>query len=290
MNIRDRKKNRKATQARIAEKLATAGAKKSNYTNENSWYPELDADKNGLAVIRFLPNHDNMSLPWAEVFSHAFKGKNGKWFINQCRTTIGENCPTCEANNEQWDSLEPDEQSARKRVHKYYANVLVVKDPKNPENEGQVKEFRFGAQVFGLLQEAGKEDPLDPDKEVIDAFCPWDGANFQLRIGKDDRGWTSYSKSKFLKPEPIGDDDEIEKVLNQMHDLHDIYLAEKNFKSYDEEQKQLDLVLGNSTRVQASNTTAPAPSVGKTENVAQTANTAVSSADELDDIDALFDD
>ena len=42
--------------------------------DERLWKPELDKSGNGYAVIRFLPAPDGEDLPFAKVWSHAFKG------------------------------------------------------------------------------------------------------------------------------------------------------------------------------------------------------------------------
>ena len=46
--------------------------------------------------------------------------------------------------------------SARKRKRKlsYYANILVVSDPKHPENEGKVFLYKFGKKIFDKITEA----------------------------------------------------------------------------------------------------------------------------------------
>ncbi|HCT51449.1 MAG TPA: single-stranded DNA-binding protein, partial [Balneola sp.] len=89
---------------------------------------------------RFLPAPDKEDLPWAKLYSHAFQGKGG-WFIENSRTTLGENDPVSEANNELWNSgIESDKDIARQRKRKmqYISNILVISDPATPENEGKV--------------------------------------------------------------------------------------------------------------------------------------------------------
>ena len=54
------------------EKLNQPAAGSS--ADERFWKPEMDKSGNGYAVIRFLPAPDGEEMPWAKVWSHAFKG------------------------------------------------------------------------------------------------------------------------------------------------------------------------------------------------------------------------
>ena len=107
---------------------------KGNNTDERLWKPAVDKAGNGYAVVRFLPQHANMDLPWVQVWSHAFQGPGG-WYIENSLTTVGKDDPVGELNRSLWNSgRESDKDIARKQKRKlsYYANVYVVKDSSNP--------------------------------------------------------------------------------------------------------------------------------------------------------------
>ena len=109
----------------------------SSFQDERFWKPELDKSGNGYAIIRFLPQPEGESLPWARVWSHAFSGPGG-WYIENSLTTIGAKDPVSEYNTELWNSgNDADKETARKkkRVLKYFANIYVVSDPKHPQHE-----------------------------------------------------------------------------------------------------------------------------------------------------------
>ena len=55
---------------------------KKSYTDERLWKPELDKSGNGYAVLRFLPAVHGEELPWAKVYSHAFQGPTGQWYLS----------------------------------------------------------------------------------------------------------------------------------------------------------------------------------------------------------------
>lgn len=232
------------------------------------FYPKTNAKGTGSAIIRFLPATVGQTLHWAHTYSHGFKGPSGKWLIENCPTTLGHDCPVCSANKELWDSgLESNKTIAkeRKRKEHYFYNILVVDHPANPDDNGTVRIFKSGSSIFNMLMAAQKpEFPSDP---VIDAFDPWGGANFNLRIYKDEYNQTKYDKSKFEAVSAIGTDAVIEKIWNKCHNLQE-FTAPSQFKSTEELQAKLNSVLGAASKPAqqaAVRSSAPTPSVGREE-------------------------
>ena len=227
------------------EALNTTGDSKSS--DDKFWRPEVDKAGNGMATIRFLPAppaDGDDGLPWVKLFSHGFQGAGG-WLIDNCLTTKNQQCPVCEHNNRLWNSgIEANKEIVRKQKRKlnYIANVYIVSDPKHPENEGQVKLFKFGKKIFDKINEA--MNPAFEDETPINPFDMWKGANFKLKIRKVD-GYQNYDKSEFESPSVMCgfDDEELEKVWKQEHSLQDL-VSDKEFKSYDDLKSRLDKVLG----------------------------------------------
>ena len=215
---------------------------KGNNTDERLWKPAVDKAGNGYAVIRFLPAHANCELPWTQVWSHAFQGTGG-WYIENSLTTIGKDDPVGELNRSLWNSgRESDKDIARKQKRKlsYYANVYVVKDSINPENEGEVKLYKFGKKIFDKITAAMQ--PEFDDDEAINPFDFWQGANFKLKI-KQVAGFWNYDSSEFGKTEALLDDDaELEKIYDKIYDLSE-FTADDQFKSYEQLKGRLDTVL-----------------------------------------------
>tara|TARA_B100001250_G_scaffold406340_1_gene425213 strand:- start:18 stop:923 length:906 start_codon:yes stop_codon:yes gene_type:complete len=215
--------------------------------DERLWKPELDKSGNGFAVIRFLPAPNGEDMPWAKVWSHAFKGPGGQWYIENSLTTLGKDDPVGELNRELWNSgRDTDKEIARaqKRKLSYYSNIYVVSDPAHPENEGKVFLYKYGKKIFDKLVEAMQ--PAFADETPLDPFNFWKGADFKLKIRKLDGYW-NYDKSEFAAPATLGDfsDDKLEKIWEQSYSLAE-FEAPKNFKSYEDLKKRLDLVLGKS--------------------------------------------
>jgi hypothetical protein len=154
-----------------------------------------------------------------------------------------------EMNSAYWNSgVESDKEIARKQKRKlqYFANILVIKDSANPQNEGKVMLYRFGKKIFDKCMEAMQ--PAFEDENPVNPFDFWEGADFKLKIRKVDGYW-NYDKSEFDAPSPIfKNDDEIEAVWKKQYPLAE-FSAESNFKSYDELKKRLDTVLAGTTTV-----------------------------------------
>ena len=229
--------------SKVAELNASTEGKSDK---ENFWRPEVDKAGNGMATIRFLPAaavDGDDGLPWAKIFEHGFQGPGG-WLIDKCLTTKNQQCPVCEHNSKLWNSgIEANKEIVRKQKRKlsYVANVYIVSDPKHPENEGQVKLFKFGAKIFEKITEA--MNPEFEDETPINPFDFWKGANFKLKITKV-AGYQNYDKSEFMSPSALLEDDaELEKIWKSQHSLTEL-TADKEFKTYDAMKARLDKVLG----------------------------------------------
>ena len=213
--------------------------------DERFWKPEVDASGNGYAVIRFLPAPEGETLPWAKLYSHAFQGPGG-WYIENSRTTLDRNekDPVGEVNRRLWNSGDDgDKETARRQKRKlqYYSNIYVVKDPKHPENEGKVFLYKYGKKIHDKILAAMQ--PEFQDEEKVNVFDFWEGANFKLKIKKV-AGFWNYDSSEFDSISALSaDDDELEAVWKQEHSLS-AFTAPDQFKSYDELQQRLNLVLG----------------------------------------------
>ena len=232
----------------LTSKLVKEVEKMSTKTggDDRLWKPEMDKTGNGYAVIRFLPAPDGEDLPWAKMYSHAFQGPGG-WYIENSLTTTGGKDPVSEYNRELWNSgSDADKETARKQKRKlsYYANIYVVKDPTNPQNEGGVFLYKFGKKIFDKIMEAMQ--PEFEDEEPINPFDFWQGADFKLKIKKV-AGYWNYDSSEFARPAPLLDDDDaLEAIWKKQYSLAEIVDASQ-FKTYDELDKRLKMVLGQRT-------------------------------------------
>lgn len=234
------------------EKVANPQSESKSYQDDRFW--KLDPDKagNATATIRFLPrtikvvdgNEVMDELPWVRMYTHGFQGPTGKWYIENSLTTIGENDPVGELNSRLWNTgNEADKETARKQKRKlsYIANVLIISDPKHPENEGQVKLFKFGKKIFDKIMD--KARPTFEDETPVNVFDLWEGADFKLRQRKVE-GYPNYDQSVFMEPSALagGDEQKLLKIVNSQYLLSE-FMDRKNFKTYEELSRKLASVL-----------------------------------------------
>jgi hypothetical protein len=108
------------------------------------------------------------------------------------------------------------------------SNILVIKNPERPEDEGKVFLFRYGKQIFSKI-----EQKMYPKKEDVEkaqalgekylAFEPLDiyeGANFKLVStpqGTGEKIFPDYKDSSFYPQSALanGNEEEIDKIMAQ---------------------------------------------------------------------------
>jgi hypothetical protein len=226
-----------------------AQSKDSNREDEGYWKPTLDKAGNGSAIIRFLPAPPPETMPFAMYYRHAFQGPNG-WYIENSRTSVGESDPLGDYNTRLWSTKNEDLMNqARKQSRKktYVANIYVIQDKANPDNEGKVFLYRFGKKIFDKIQKV--VEPEFEGDEPMDPFHVIDGANFRLRQKKQG-GYPNYDDSMFETSSPLlkGDETAILKVLEHLKSVSEEVNLNK-FKSYEDLKKKLDKVMGFDTGV-----------------------------------------
>jgi|TARA_R110000737_G_scaffold199723_1_gene219436 hypothetical protein len=245
-NLKKTQKTSLDSLVKAAEKLTT---RTDNARDQRLWKPEVDKSGNGYAVLRFLPAPNGEDVPWVKIYDHGFQGPGG-WYIENSRTSlgVGEKDPLSEHNSMLWNSgIESNKDVARKQKRrlKYFSNILIVKDPANPQNEGKVFLYQYGAKIFEKLQNAMQ--PEFEDESPVNPFDLWEGANFKLKI-RNYEGYRNYDKSEFETASPVeGEDSRLEEIWNSQYSLVE-FLDPKNFKSYEELQTRLSRVLGNETK------------------------------------------
>ena len=236
--------------------LKAATPEKKLYKNDKTevWSCKGDQMGNGSAVIRFMPAPKGESVPWAKMFSFGFKNPvTNRWYIQNSLSTLGLTDPMKEFNDTLYatkDVQKIAQAKTQKQKLSYYANVLIVNDPTNPENNGTVQLFRFGQKIFDKIIAAMQPDNtgLEPDdwKSPIDPFCAFEGVNFTIKMKKL-KGYANFDDSGFsVRSKPIAETDEaISALWDQCKSLGAITANDK-FKSYDDLKKEVDKVFGGS--------------------------------------------
>lgn len=235
--------------SKLLTQIDSVQTKKSYEADVNLWKPTKDKSGNAAAVIRFLPSKNTDDFPFVRMYKHTFKdAETGRWYIENSLTTIGGQDMVSTVNKELWNSgLEENKKlsSLRKRKLSYITNILVIKDLGNPENNGKVFKYAFGAKIWEKIVGAAKPDEA-LGEEPISAFDPINGADFLLKMTyNDSTKQYNYDSSKFNSKRALfdGDDDKIEEVMNQLFDIQ-LEIAPDKFKTEEELEKKFLWVIG----------------------------------------------
>jgi hypothetical protein len=243
----------------------------STGVDKRFWKPEAPKEGKNTFRIRMLPSMKTDAIPWIKLPKHQFKGPTG-WFVENCPSAIGHKCPIDEHASVLFNTGDPqDEIKARMyyRKKRYVCNILVVKDPRdNGANEGKVFLFEFGQKLYdkfyGALFPEGEQEQLI----FID---PVNGYDIFLKV-KTVAGFPNYDESEFAREaSPLANSESaIDKILESAYDIQGEFLADKNFKSYDEldilfKAKVLNVtqVAGTRPKETGSVSGAPAPAPAK---------------------------
>lgn len=248
------KRNTKTTADLAAQLQQLSGTQKFE-KDPNEWTITTDKAGNGQAVIRFLSNKEEHgdTVPFVKIFAHSFQDpKSGKWYIENCPTTIGgayDDCPVCRTNGPLFEAGKTDKATAdlaskRSRKLSYWANIVVLKDDANPEAVGKVFKFRFGKKIFEKIQAAAT--PAMDEIKPVDVTDVFDGASFLLKVKKVS-GFPNYDDSMFAPTSELfgGDEDKLAKVWDTMHVLNKV-VAPDQFKSTADLDKSYNRATGGS--------------------------------------------
>ena len=256
---------------KAAEAVSTPKAENTSYEDNRLWKPTRDKAGNGYAVIRFLPAKEGEDLPWVRYWDHGFKGPNGQWYIEKSLTSVNQPDPVSESNTVLWNTGRDEDKALareRKRRLHYVSNILVINDPENPQNNGQVKLYQFGKRIFDKIMDAMQ--PQYADESPVNPYDFWEGADFKIKIRKVD-GWVNYDKSEFSAPAALydGDESQLQDVYGKLYSLGE-FTDPKQYKSYDELKAKLNRVLGVDAGISAdmaAMSTAPVPTMEATSNL-----------------------
>lgn len=234
---------------------------KKSFDDDRFWKLSPDEKGEALAIIRFLPTLDGS--PFVRYFSHNFSyQKDGqlKWYNDKCVNSLGfdKNCPICVKNKEYKSSAyqkDKDIASDRKCKVAYVANIYIVKNPNNPEQEGNVFLYKYGTKIHDKINQKWFPSPTDlqdPDFKQFIPFHLYEGANFKLKgmnlnIKANKKGvFANYDTSEFSTQSEFlnGDDTKIEEVMNKTYSLNE-FIDEKTYPTNEKVLTTLACILSN---------------------------------------------
>ena len=188
-----------------------------------SLYKEIMKFKPGNTyTIRLLPNMKALDKTFFHHYVHGWTSfSTGQYVSALSLQTFNERDPIAEDRYRLIRLGTGDEKQKAESVRRqeYWAvNVLVIDDPVNPENNGQVKIFRYGRQLHKIIDAAiNGEDSSEFGPRVFDLSK--EGCNFKVKAEKQGE-YTVYTSSRFTSPMDLGlSESKIGEIYNKVHDL-----------------------------------------------------------------------
>lgn len=234
---------------------------KKSYADERFYILTKDKDSKGQAVIAFMPDKKYHTLmQMFKINTTIFKTtvdpvtketKSQKRFRSLWSPkSINLPDPFHETYVNLWN-VDQDLSRKFKPQKRFIANIKVIKDPANPDNEGKIFLYEFSQTMASKLMEALNPSEADMQMGVTrkEIFNPMKGWVFMLKCQKGANGIVTYDSSTFqhlgegkciygatsdlntIKAKCIED-------LNKTYDL-DEFKDPKNYKTYQELQNDL---------------------------------------------------
>lgn len=239
------------------DKLASSqeqafGEKKADFGDDRFYKLKRDENGNGAAIIRFLPD-PNMKL-MQQIFRinvNNQKGAERRWVSELSPQNINQPDPFHKAWADLWQAGKKEEARMFARQTRFYTNILVIKDPANPANEGKVFLLDLSQSLKLMLENA--MFPSEADRalgaEPKALFNPLQGHNFKLVSSKAATGFITYEKSSVMDPVTSVFDSKEEAVtfINENCYPLDDFLKPEAYKSYAELQEKLNYVMFRDT-------------------------------------------
>jgi len=230
---------------------ANINDKKKDFKDDRFWKLSRDENDNGGAIIRLLP--DPSGVPFIQIYKHTFQSfdavnKKKRWYVANSPQTVGHDCPASDL----WSAIfnegsEEGKLEAKNfsRKIQFHANIKVIKDPANPENNGKNFVWQFGTKLKDKFMAAlqPSENDIAMGETPKQLFNPLTGCNIKLKIQKG-AGFLNYDATTIENESAIYDSPEEAKadILENSYLLEEFNSPEA-FDTYDELLKRLKWVL-----------------------------------------------
>jgi hypothetical protein len=244
----------------------------------------LKTEKGNSYLVRFIPNVKEPKRTFYHYYHHGWQSeKTGQYISATCPTTWGDRCPICEERIKLYrDGTEESKKLAYllKRKENWLVNIYVITDPKNQENNNQVKILRYGKQVQKIIDDAMSGEDADEFGAAIFDLSK-DGCSLRLKVEENEGGFPSYTSSRFLtkKAIPGMTADKIEEVHNSVFELDKLF----DLMTYEDIAEMLNE--HTTLNVETNNA-----STKKTSSKSNTSNTSNINDDDSNDDDSNDDD
>lgn len=206
---------------------------KKERSTDSAFKDFLKLEKNNTYIVRLIPNVSDFEKTFFHYYSHTFTSRTDQTMVNVfCPNTYGERCPIDEYRSKIWktgDEAKREEIRPLKRNENWLVNVYVIKDPTNPENQGEIKTLRYGKQLHKIIDEAINGEESDEfGSRIFD--LSGEGCNLKIKVDENDGGYATYVASKFMSKSEIADLEEPDDLYDKVREFDGIFIQQ----SYDD--------------------------------------------------------
>ena len=212
-------------------------------TTDNSAFKDiLKMEVGNTYIVRLLPNIEDQEKTSYHYYTHMWKSRlDNKLVSVLCPNTYEERCPIDEYRSKIYKAdidTQIEEIKPLKRNEYWMINCYVIKDPTNPENQGQVKILRYGKKLQKVIMDAISGGDSDEFGDKVFDFTP-NGCNLKIKVEEVKTGnitYPDYSSSRFQSSSAIEGLEDTDSVYDMIKPLDTIFKQQ----SYAEIQKVLD--------------------------------------------------
>jgi hypothetical protein len=228
----------------LFESIKEALNKKSS-NSESGFRDFMKLEIGKTYLVRLIPNIQNPERTMFHYYHHLWNSVITNELVSVlCPATYGERCPIDEYRSKVYrtnDKSEIERIRPIKRNENWLANVYVIKDPTNPDNQGQIKILRYGKQLDKVITDAiSGDDAADFGAKIFDLSEK--GCNLRIKVETNEGGYPTYVASKFTSASPLEGNPDVDELYDSIKNLDSIF----EHKSYEEINRLFNIhFLGN---------------------------------------------
>lgn len=245
----------------LEKNLNFSASGKSYEKDTRFWKMSRDENDNGTAIIRLLP--DTKTTPFIKMYHYSLRKYNAntkkyQWYIENSPEIIGLPDPVKEHYillSQDGDEAISESAKDFKRQTKFITNIIVIKDPSNPENDGKVFLWEFGTKLkdkfFSWMKPSEDELALGTTPKPL--YNPVSSYNIKLKAHRGSNTFVSYENSEvfgeltsIIPGKKVSEEDALKYLADNCYDLNE-FLSPEYYKSYNELKAKFEGYLGGVT-------------------------------------------
>ena len=206
----------------------------TNQTSNSKYKDILKTKVGNVYTVRFVPNMAAPDKTFWRYFTYSWESfSTGQFMSHVSPETWAKKCPIGEARRTLTRNGTPEEKEKISKVmwrENWLANVYVVDDPTEPDNNGKVKLLRYSKQLNKPVMAATVGEDSDEFGEKVFDLTE-NGCNFKIKVERQG-DYPTYVSSRFAGPSKIDGmtEEKIQEVYDTFTDLETAFPV----KTYDE--------------------------------------------------------